>query len=637
MPHQLSHQQTNILLFKAFSGLARRVYPGTRRRSHPLEIRHHPVCEIWESLIFRAASLQDEELVWNQWMAFDQQQRNKSWHLLLLYLLDRRKDRALQFLRVIARDSGLKMKPRILADALEILSRHIIKLRDHTKDNTSQFSALVPTFCHIFRAYFATSKHICSQDLLLSIARLAHTEDLKLVYDLISDKVFWGYDTLLHYAATFGKYGEHKYALFCLQKVTSIVPTSSGKIDIVNRRRFSWSCALILRRSVKNGQNYHLTADIVAQFLKLGLKLDVLLYNVIIHNAMEAGDYNVAFRVYNLLEKNQVHPDKITYSILLHGCTVAKNPSIFRDFAEHCAKMARELQDPWLATDYLYYEYICHNNRNETDIERAFWIGHRTYSHFFTHGPLEWISTDYDCSLPRPQFLLQPNSDHHQDALQPHELPPLFEPPSVALYLILQLEIRRALSVSNQRVWNLYLQFRNVLRSRQNPLISELARSPIIWNAFLLAFCQGEQFANASHVIKTMPAPNIYSWNIFMQAFFKTSQIEAAERVYGIMRTRNVEPDQFTFAVLLKGYAKAQRPREVGQVMDNLDSDKQLHPALLQALGRMRDRESLMKELELSQKRKKEKEEEEERRGEDRKIERWSLPRFTTLLPRPPA
>jgi pentatricopeptide repeat protein len=625
----------NRLLFRGFAAVVRNLYPGARRSSHFIKVIHHPSCKRFLQRVFKDTEVHDEEHAWRNWMDIEQEQREKYWDLLLLYLVDRNPDRSLQFLRVIARDPSLDLNAPVLADSFEILARRYLKGEMTGMRNRASF---VPTFCHIFRQCLAEIKPVCTQDLLLSVAKLAHADDLKLVWHLIEDKVFWGYDTLLHWASTFGEQGQHKHALLCLAKVVHNMTNIQGKQDLVDRERFRWSCALVLRKSVVNGENYDMTADIVAQFLKLGVKLDILLYNVVMNNAMEAGDYSVAFRVFNLLEENGVKPDKFTYSILLHGCTLAENPPMFRDFAVHCEKMAKELQDPWLATDCLYYEYICHHNRDETHIDRVFPVLHHAYSQFFTLEPLSWLPTDYDATAQRHaiqqererQLQLQPDSQESQDTL--HEPTPLMEPSQVAIYLMLQTEIRRAISISTAAVWNLYLLFRNQVRSRQNPHILKLAHNPIIWNAFLLAFCRAQQFANASHLIKSMPAPNVYSWNIFMQAFFKSEQIQAAEKVWEIMKTRKVEPDQFSWTTLLRGYARGQRVEKVGGVMENLDKEKQLHPAILAALGRMTDRESLMRELEKARRVKERKEANKLKEEENKRLGRWELPRFEPLI-----
>ena len=57
--------------------------------------------------------------------------------------------------------------------------------------------------------------------------------------------------------------------------------------------------SLTLHRSMLNREGYHETTRIVGAFVDLGVKLDILLYNIVMHNAMEASDYSTAFKVFN--------------------------------------------------------------------------------------------------------------------------------------------------------------------------------------------------------------------------------------------------------------------------------------------------------------------------------------------------
>jgi pentatricopeptide repeat protein len=150
----------------------------------------------------------------------------------------------------------------------------------------------------------------------------------------------------------------------------------------------------------------------------------------------------------------------------------------------------------------------------------------------------------------------------------------------------------------------LYQGFKVLLKRNSEPSLTKLAKTPIIWNAFLLAFCKNQQFASASQLLKDMTTastpPNIYSWNIFMQAFFKTGQVQAAERVFEIMRSRGVDPDQFTYGVLLRGYAKAQHIDRIGEIMQHVDSEAEMQPDLLRMLAHVEARNKLMATLEKS-------------------------------------
>jgi pentatricopeptide repeat protein len=454
---------------------------------------------------------------------------------------------------------------------------------------------------------------------MYNVARLATPPQLRRVYDLFTGhNTFLGYDTRLHYANRFGEEGDHEYALRCLRDTVRHVSDATTRVDLVARRRFSWSSALILRKSVKNGQNYHMTTDIVAEFLNIGLKLDLLLYNVIIHNAIEAGDYETAFRVFNLLKDHHITPDKHTFSILLHGCTILDNPTRFHDFALHCAEKAHELRDPWLATDYLYYQYIIEDKHH---LEQRIACT-RAYTKLFSIDPL----------LPFcPELKAFSMHENGGDTQEESDVPKM-EPPPAALYTMLQFEIRKAAAVGPRKVWDLLFLFRSLVLEGRHAGLTKLAKEPLIWNVFLLSFCRKQQFANASQLMKNMtdgllgfPQPNVYSWNIFMQAFWKSGQHKGAERIYEIMRSRGVEPDQFTYGVLLKGYARAQNAGRVAEYLHLVDHEEQLDPAILQVLTRIHDQKRLMMELEKDRVMR-------EREQRKRVEEPWGLPQFQSLL-----
>ncbi|RMZ66193.1 pentatricopeptide repeat [Pyrenophora seminiperda CCB06] len=488
-------------------------------------------------------------------------------------------------------------KTEAIADALG----HLSKI--HTKalymvnqgwgtDATAHKRIFVPAFVHIYEHALASQRDVCSQDLLYNLVELAGIQDLKKVFDcLIRHKTAMFFDTMLHYASAFGEAGEVQYALKCLEELKAR-RTADVWESMAEQVRLRWTCATILRKSMSANHNFQQTPVVVATLVRLGIKMDILLYNIVMHNAMEAGDYTTAFKVFNTLESNGLKPDKHTYSILLHGCTLQNSPEMFRTFAKHCAEVAKELKDPWLATDFLYYLYASH--RADDDLERSSGLLWHAYSDLFSVAPLEVFANHASHGLR--------NAIHSQHSSIPNST--LLIAPPVALYIMLQIEIQSALALSNQRVLNLYEKFKLYVDEANDPAFMALVENPTIWNAFLLAFCQKEQFASASQVIKDMtdgPAkPNVYSWNIFMQAFTKTGQIQAAERVLEIMSSRSIEPDQYTYGVLLRGYAKAQMVERIGDVMGHFEAEQDLDSDMLRALARVVDRQQLMHTLEKS-------------------------------------
>jgi pentatricopeptide repeat protein len=544
---------------------------------------------------------------------------------LLIYLLDRHPGRALRFIQVLANDPLLRSrKTEAIADALAHLAQlHTQGLHDNKSwgaDPETQKRLFVPAFVHIFNKSLAGRIGVCSQDLLYNLVQLATTEDLKKVFDcLVKHRARIGFDTVLHYAAAFGQAGEVQYALKCLDLLIARHSARAWEA-MVERKRLRWTCAVILRKSMSASQDFHQTPVIVAAIVRLGVKMDVLLYNVVMHNAMEAGDYVTAFKVYNSLEDNEIQPDKHTFSIMLHGCTIQDNPAFFQSFAQHCANVAKDIRDPWLAADYLYYLYVRH--KGDEHVEHTSALLWQSYAELFSVAPLQSL-VGYGTPSLRNASISQNSSVLNSMVLAP---------PPLALYIMLQTEIRSALAISNTRVYNLYLKFKSIVQGGGDPGLDSLGKNPTIWNAFLLAFCQKQQFANASQLIQDMtdgPAkPNIYSWNIFMQAFFKTGQVQAAERVFEIMRNRAVDPDQFTWGVLLRGFAKAQLVERIGDTVPHLEAERELDPDLLRHFAKVVDRRKLMGVLEDNRLHKEASALEKADREAEEERSRWLEPQF---------
>jgi pentatricopeptide repeat protein len=615
--------RSHFTLMRAFAALDRSLYASLGRHTRKIILNHDPRCARWSASLFRDNAEHGLQKVWDNWRVLSVGTRESIYQRLLIYLLDRKPARAMQFIYVLARDrleNGRKTEA--IADALGHLSKihnegvYGVK-KGWGPDHETSKRSFVADFVHVFLQVLTAHRKICSQDLLYNLTTIADTKDLKKVWDhLMENRAFVGFDTVLHYANAFAKAGDISSALACLHELKAMNNTEGWDL-ISGRQRLRWTFALILRKSMSINQEYHETPLIVAAIVRLGIKLDILLYNVVMHNAMEARDYPTAFKVYNALESNGMKADKHTYSILLHGCAVQSNPAMFSQFAQHCADVAEEIKDPWLATDYLYYIYICH--QNDSDKTQTAARLQQAYLRFFPARCLELLLRN------RFRMAVVAASGTQSDVTK-------LDPPPVALYIMLQARIQEALSASTQQVEALYQGFKVLVQRDSEPALTRLAKDPIIWNAFLLAFCQKQQFASASQLIKDMtegsPQPNIYSWNIFMQTFFKTGQVQAAERVFEILRSRGVDPDQFTYGVLLRGYAKSQHVDRIGETMQHVDAEAEMEPDLLRALAHVENRNQLMATLEKSRIHKEVNAREKARAEVQEDEKRWSAPQL---------
>ncbi|KAH8730260.1 hypothetical protein GQ44DRAFT_768651 [Phaeosphaeriaceae sp. PMI808] len=624
---QKRHDLTrHSVLIKGFAALDRSIYPAIRRHTCRIAVHHDPRCFRWSRELFKDSAKHELHKTWKTWMTFDIGTRKVASRCLLLYLLDRKPSRAMQFIQVLANDPILRGgKTEAIADALGHLSkihkRGAYWINEGWSANKEAVRrSFVPAFFHIFRKALVGQRDVCSQDLLYNIVDLAEKDDLKKVFDcLMENRTYLAFDTILHYANAFAQAGDIPSALQCLDELKAMSNSIAWEAKS-GWERLRWTCALILRRSMTENHDYHETPGIVATFVRLGIKMDILLYNIVMHNAMEALDYATAFKVYNALEGNGLEADAHTYSILLHGCTSQSNPAMFSHFAQHCADVAETTQDRWLATDYIYYLYV--RNQNDTDKSQTLALLEHAYMRFFSTRPLERIDNR-----------IKTSADNTSDKESSSANATKFEATPVALYIMLQARIQAALVISSQRVLGLYTTFKSLVRQGGDEAVTKLAKHPTIWNAFLLAFCREQQFSSASQLIKDMtdgsPQPNIYSWNTFMQGFFKTGQVQAAERVFQLLRNRGIDPDQYTYGVLLRGYAKAQHIERIGDIMEHVNSEQETDPDLLKSLARITNRNTLMLTLEKSRIQREIKTEKEAQIKADEEKMRWTAPWIT--------
>lgn len=589
------HADDERWLLDAFAALDRNAYAKVNALTKPITIEHDPRCQTFAEELLDGVERDGPGRVWTNWHTF--QHKQKYYETTLVYMLEHKPGYAQDLMTVLALDDELPQnKFLLLADSLAYLAKLHLK-EQYSPGQGWEASAAANVRKFVTTFITCTEKvdaAVFSQDLLYSLTLLADPSDLKKVYDaLVKARTRLAIGTVLHYASAFAEAGETAYALQCLERRLELF-NRTDRESFVASDVFRWTCAAVLRGSMRQAKNYHETPGIVAKFVEFGVKMDLLLYDVVMHNAMDAGDFATAFKVFNALEDNGLKADKHTYSILLHGCTTQNDPSMFKAFADFCLKKAKELEDSWLATDYLYYIYTCEHSKPDHSLDaNLMW---RTYLDLFDWTPLKPFA-----KLGSRAMKDNIEQDADTAALNPSQAK--LAPTEQALYLMLQTEIQSIQPLAPAYLEKLYQIFKRGLSSSSaHPTLLALATKPVIWNAFLHAFAQKQQYASASQLVQDMNAhgtpPNTYTWNMLMQAFFKAGQVSAAERVRSLMRARGVEPDTYTYGVMVRGYAKAQLVERIGETMPFVPETEQLDPGLLRALAKVQARAELTASLE---------------------------------------
>ena len=87
---------------RVFAALDHKAYPGMKKSTLSLCIKHIPQCEEWVDALLRDVEPMDTKQMYQNWIAQKEEDRAISWIHILVWLLDHQPDRALQFVHVLA-------------------------------------------------------------------------------------------------------------------------------------------------------------------------------------------------------------------------------------------------------------------------------------------------------------------------------------------------------------------------------------------------------------------------------------------------------------------------------------------------------------------------------------------------------
>lgn len=566
-----------------YAALWREVDPWLLRHSYPLRFEFDPECEAAVQQVYAVGrSVQEQQEIWREL-------RSPIWLNLLLYLLRKSPERAPQFLQAV------NMEPQppafVILDSLEYLGwshagrRKVLEPHEKPRD-------FVPAFFNLYRQNVPHFRIQMSQYLIRLVLILGTPNEQKMLYETLkSNDTPIRLNTLLHFANAFGRMGEYNLGMEVLNR--------ASKCNVlVSARKFLMSCSVVLRGSVLYGKAYHATSEIVARLMQMGVELNYHLYAILIHNAVDAGDLQTAFRIYNLMEEAGIDRGDWILETLLKGCKKAADPTVFMDFASHCAQSAKTRNRPWLATEVLHYLYVCNLRSGNKD---TFKIVAEAYRNFFNPQPL------IDLGVLKPLFQRRPG-EH------------LLRPSSATLYIMIAADIQTSGQVREDAVmYRMYKDFRGLVQ-QGHVFIAPLAETTHTYNAFLYQFCsRPSMLKHATQIIRDMTSellptaynykkgrpikqaqPDVITWNIFMNGFVKARQMAAAEKVLDLMKKRNLKPDRVTWETLLYGYAGAQRTNKAVEIIKQIEGDGgEMTPRTVSVLSKIRDREGLMQALEL--------------------------------------
>lgn len=532
------------------------------------------------------------ETGWDDWHQLCPEDRRVLFPRKLLCLMDHSVIDALKFLRTASRVDTLPL--HVLEESLSYIFR---SLKAPTEDRGGNLSAFMPLYLEILHYSPSWLSALMPPKWIWDLVNISNREQITILYDKIKYHMSSSHN-LLHarFALNYALLGRIEDCMEALGRVLD------GGVNI-DSTLFHKICTIILNRcsSGDKSKGYAISSELASRLIQLGVRFNIRHYNVLMANAIEAGDLRTAFSIYDMLEQNRIQADAHTRAIIMKACKTADDRKSVDRLAQHCANVAISRREPIVAAEYTHYRY--QTLQHEQNTFRSLLD---VYSRFFDLSPLSRLGLISEATV---------------EAIQTDEQAHLtegMEPPASVLYLMVaaRLQVTHTGTTDN-RVLRLYNLFRKAVLEGDR-LIAPLAETTHVYNIFLMAFCQRPGLLrHATAIIRDMSTstslhiqhptedrpllqaqPDVKSWTILLKGFMVHQQPAAAERVLELMKERNIEPTEVTWETMLEGYARMQNVRGAVQAMINLEmKGLSLSERGLAALGRVRNRVKLMDEM----------------------------------------
>jgi pentatricopeptide repeat protein len=387
---------------------------------------------------------------------------------------------------------------------------------------------------------------------------VSESQAMKL-WDLIKEgKVKAQGYTLLHFAEDFVKRGQLEESLEAILRAKD-----DPQID-VNKPAFLMACSTLLRRSMQHAEGLRLCLRLIETLVGVGVKLNRHLCNILMLNAIEAGDQETASAVHNSALQQGITPDKVTHAILLTACkSDIGNGERLRQVIQDAVAGGYVRGEEAFATHVLHCLALHHTHVGK---RRAFSAILEAYCPLFDPAPLIRLG------IKVPEALTSAPQGHERLPPTPHAI-------GFIIAALLDLNEGKLQAHARNVAVPLYARWRELVE-RGDPDLLRTVTAPHISNTFLRFFCKRKDFLlDATRVVKDMHRnlprgtgvrqcpPDVYTWSIFLNGFAKHRQTQLAEQVLQYMRSKGVEPNIVTYNSLLSAYAATW---DEGKVLETL-------------------------------------------------------------------
>ncbi|TKA23451.1 hypothetical protein B0A50_07478 [Salinomyces thailandicus] len=493
------------------------------------------------------------------------------WRELALWLLYHERDAVDDFL--LSTNSPLYPPINWVEDCLILLARQYSLLDDGTQ--RSRLQKLAATFLELVPRE-TNEQWVFNQAFVRHILPVCSESQIDHIYRLIKiDKIKLTPYTLLHVANAFAKRNKLEQALSSLLEAKDCGAN-------VNTVGFRSICATILRRSNQQG-GLRVCLRLIENLVSMGVRLNRTLCNIVMLNAVEAGDLDTADAVHRSALEQNFELNAHTCAIRLKACKMDIHNSARLKLAIEEAIANGDIRTNAVIAGELLHCLTLQSFVDREGWEMAFKKVATACVELFDTGPMERLGLD----MPE----VPPNTS---------STPRLTPSRHVFMYLLITY-LRRGTTV--EQATQLYNRWRELVEAGDKSL-ADCATTAHVSNVFLRRFVRSrDSLLQAAKVVKDMQKPlprsaranqappDVYTWSIFLHGFASNGHTRLAEQVLRYMRSKGMEPNEVTWTSLVGGYAREQDSNGLLESMKRMqDSGIALSEWTRRGLGRFKDR-----------------------------------------------
>ena len=526
----------------------------------------------------------DRDATVKSWMLIPPSIRERYWHTMMLWALRNSPERALKLLDASIVTPQLRPARHVVEDCLNYLTTFYLKKSSVDPLIVDTLLRLVCNFAEASAARSAGFSSFPQPAVYLLLQHCKGQEIEALFATLCRHNMTLHPFTLFHFLGKFVDMGKIELSLEILRHL--VITSANFTSDI-----FQSACVKLLRGPVHTENRYNIQSSILTQVLEAGIRPGIIMCNVIILNAIEAGDYQTAWHMFDLARENGLRPDATTYSIMLKGVKSNSNFDIIDHVIHNAEGQGHLPQDRWLVGDVLHAMFIKELVRNQ---ENPFTALLRIYTRYCDVGPLRDLSLISDIVKTPLNFRRQVQS-----------------PSSWTIGLMIMAYIKQ--HQDSAHLAQRYTRYHKLVVEGHS-LLAPTAQGDYIYNAFILALGRRPQSLRyCVDVIKDMlpsprevhdakpikvAIPTVRTWSILAAAYFHHGQQLAAKKVLKMMEARGLRPNQVTWNIIIGGYSKLQDVDSAVQAVKDMEAagfEADAHT--LKGLGRFQDRSRMLEAL----------------------------------------